>query len=183
MAENYTCLEPAALETTTEPGRTRMLDEHSVRRRILLVEDNPADAHLAEIAFETVGGVLANLDVLVNGEQAIDYLSRHGTYRDVMLPQLVLLDLNLPRIGGLAVLSRIKSGEATRHIPVVVLTSSEASDDIVRSYQLGANCYLTKPFGLGPYCEMARRLSQFWLELAKLPSDAEEASTGGAAIQ
>jgi two-component system, chemotaxis family, response regulator Rcp1 len=156
-----------------------MLDERSVKRRILLVEDNPADAHLAELAFEAVGGALADLDVLVSGEQAINYLSRHGIYRDVVLPELVLLDLNLPRMGGLEVLSQIKSRESTRRIPVVVLTSSAASGDIARSYQLGANCYLTKPFGLGPYFDMARRVSEFWLELAKLPPRADERPDGG----
>jgi CheY-like chemotaxis protein len=159
-----------------------MLDAYSGKRRILLVEDNPADAHLAELAFESVSA-LAKLDIVSTGEQAINYMSQQGAYRDAVLPQLVLLDLNLPCIGGLEVLSQIKSAEATRHIPVVVLTSSEASDDIVRSYRLGASCYLTKPFGLGPYCEMARRLSEFWFELAKLPPCGEEASTGRAAIQ
>jgi CheY-like chemotaxis protein len=155
----------------------------SARQRILLVEDNPADADLTQVAFETAGGTPAEIEVLANGEEAINYLSRLGIYHDAALPQLVLLDLNLPRVGGLEVLAAIKSLEATRHIPVVVLTSSESSDDIVRSYQLGANCYLTKPFGLGAYREMARRLYEFWLELVKLPPIADDGPYSEPAIQ
>ena len=147
---------------------TRMIDENAAKQRILLVEDNPADADLTQVAFEGVG-TPAEINVLANGEEAINYLSRHGNYRDAVIPQLVLLDLNLPRVGGFEVLASIKSLETTRHIPVVVLTSSESTEDIIRSYQLGANCYLTKPFGVGAYREMAKRLHEFWLELAKLP--------------
>ncbi len=138
------------------------------KQKILLVEDNPADADLTQLAFEIVGSP-AEFDVLPNGEEAIDYLSRQGAYSDAKSPQLVLLDLNLPRVGGLEVLATIKSLEATRHIPVVVLSSSESADDIAKSYQLGANCYLTKPFSVGAYNDMARHLSEFWLRLAKLP--------------
>jgi CheY-like chemotaxis protein len=155
----------------------------NAKQRILLIEDNPADADLTQVAFETVGGTPAAIDVLANGEEAIDYLSRRGIYHDATPPQLVLLDLNLPRVGGLEVLAAIKSVETTRHIPVVVLTSSESSEDIVRSYQLGANCYLTKPFGLGAYREMARRLYEFWLELAKLPPCAGDEPGTGPAMQ
>jgi two-component system, chemotaxis family, response regulator Rcp1 len=157
--------------------------EEGARQRILLVEDNPADADLTQVAFETVGGTPAEIDVLANGEEAIAFLSRLGAYHDAVLPQLVLLDLNLPRVGGLEVLAQIKSLESTRHIPVVVLTSSESSQDIVRSYQLGANCYLTKPFGLVAYREMARRLYEFWLELVKLPPCADDGPPSGTAIQ
>jgi CheY-like chemotaxis protein len=95
----------------------------------------------------------------------------------------VLLDLNLPRIGGFEVLASIKSLQATRHIPVVVLTSSESSDDIIRSYQLGANCYLTKPFSVGAYREMAKRLYEFWLELAKLPPSGDDTPQSGPSVQ
>jgi two-component system, chemotaxis family, response regulator Rcp1 len=155
-----------------------VMDENAGKQRILLVEDNPADADLTQVAFEAIG-TPAEIDVLPNGEDAINYLSRHGVYRDAAVPQLVLLDLNLPRVGGFEVLQSIKSLEATRHIPVVVLTSSESTDDIIRSYRLGANCYLTKPFGVGAYREMAKRLYEFWLELAKLPpSDAGAAGVG-----
>jgi chemotaxis family two-component system response regulator Rcp1 len=146
----------------------RAMGENAGKQRILLVEDNPADADLTQVAFEAIG-TPAEIDVLPNGEDAINYLSRHGAYRDAAVPQLVLLDLNLPRVGGFEVLASIKSLEATRHIPVVVLTSSESTEDIIRSYRLGANCYLTKPFGVGAYREMAKRLYEFWLELAKLP--------------
>src|SRR6266581_8007133 len=167
---------------TGSKSMTRMIDENAVRHRILLVEDNPADADLTQVAFEAVG-TPAEIDVLVNGEEAINYLSRHGNYHDAIIPQLVLLDLNLPRVGGFEVLASIKSLEATRHIPVVVLTSSESSDDIIRSYKLGANCYLTKPFGVGAYCEMAKRLYEFWLEMAKLPPSEEEPPKSDTFIQ
>jgi len=161
---------------------TLMARENAGRQRILLVEDNPADADLTQIAFETLGRP-AEFEVLSNGEEAIDYLARHGRHHDALVPQLVLLDLNLPRVGGFEVLASIKSLEATRHIPVVVLTSSESSDDIIRSYKLGANCYLTKPFGVGAYCEMAKRLYEFWLEMAKLPPSEEEPPKSGTFIQ
>jgi two-component system, chemotaxis family, response regulator Rcp1 len=146
-------------------------DERSTatKPRILLVEDNPADADLTQLAFEMVG-TPTEFDVLPNGEEAINYLSRQGAYRETEPPQLVLLDLNLPRVGGLEVLATIKSLQATRYIPVVVLTSSESADDIAKSYQLGANCYLTKPFSVGGYSDMARNLIEFWLKLAKLPT-------------
>jgi two-component system, chemotaxis family, response regulator Rcp1 len=159
-----------------------MLAENAARQMILLVEDNPADADLTQVAFETVG-TPADINVLVNGEDAINYLSRIGAYHDAVIPQLVLLDLNLPRVGGLEVLAAIKSLQATRHIPVVVLTSSESHDDIIKSYRLGANCYLTKPFGLDAYRDMARRLHEFWLELAKLPPSADETPDGSGLIQ
>jgi CheY-like chemotaxis protein len=140
----------------------------ATKPRILLVEDNPADADLTQLAFEIVGSP-TEFDVLPNGEEAINYLSRQGAYSEAEPPQLVLLDLNLPRVGGLEVLATIKSLQETRHIPVVVLTSSESADDIARSYQLGANCYLTKPFSVGGYSDMARNLYEFWLKMAKLP--------------
>jgi two-component system, chemotaxis family, response regulator Rcp1 len=161
---------------------TALIGERAAVQRILLVEDNPADADLTQVAFETVG-TPAEINVLVNGEDAINYLSRRGAYHDAVIPQLVLLDLNLPRVGGLEVLAAIKSLQSTRHIPVVVLTSSESGVDITRSYQLGANCYLTKPFGLVAYRDMARRLYEFWLELAKLPPADDEAPDGSTLIQ
>jgi len=148
-----------------------MMSQHEAppfKQKILLVEDNPADADLTQLAFEIVGSP-AEFDVLPNGEEAISYLSRQGAYSDAKSPQLVLLDLNLPGVGGLEVLATIKSLEATRHVPVVVLSSSESADDIAKSYQLGANCYLTMPFSVGAYNDMARHVHEFWLKLAKLP--------------
>jgi two-component system, chemotaxis family, response regulator Rcp1 len=159
-----------------------MAHENGGRQRILLVEDNPADADLTQVAFEAVG-TPAEIEVVPNGEEAINYLSRLGSYHDALVPQLVLLDLNLPRVGGFEVLASIKSLQATRHIPVVVLTSSESSDDIIRSYQLGANCYLTKPFSVGAYREMAKRLYEFWLELAKLPPSDDETPPAWPSVQ
>lgn len=159
-----------------------MAHENAGRQRILLVEDNPADADLTQVAFEAVG-TPADIEVVPNGEEAINYLVRHGSYHDALAPQLVLLDLNLPRVGGFEVLASIKSLQATRHIPVVVLTSSESSEDIIRSYRLGANCYLTKPFSVAAYREMAKRLYEFWLELAKLPPSGDATPTAGRSVQ
>jgi len=119
--------------------------------------------------------------VLVNGEEAINYLSRHGSYHDAVIPQLVLLDLNLPRVGAFEVLASIKSLDATRHIPVVVLTSSESTEDIMRSYQLGANCYLTKPSG-SALSRDGQTALRVWLELAKLPPPIVDAD-GGRSVQ
>lgn len=153
--------------------------ENAGRQRILLVEDNPADADLTQVAFEAVGNP-AEIEVLPNGEEAINYLSRLGSYHDALVPQL---DLNLPRVGGFEVLASIKSLKATRHIPVVVLTSSESNEDIIKSYQLGANCYLTKPFSVGAYREMAKRLYEFWLELAKLPPSGDGGPPAGRLMQ
>jgi CheY-like chemotaxis protein len=136
---------------------------------ILLVEDNPADADLIQESFaEGTGRV--KVDVAVHGEAAIDYLSRKNSAGGaVPFPQLILLDLNLPRLDGRQVLSEIKASCDLRHIPVVVLSSSTAESDVMQSYELGASCYLVKPYDLDSFRRMVRALEDFWLAVAELP--------------
>jgi len=146
-----------------------MASDAKPRTRILLIEDNAADAEMAELAFASVGAH-ADISVLQDGEDAIGQFSEERPLAPD--PAFVLLDLNLPRVGGFEVLEAIKSLQRTRHIPVVVLTSSESQDDILRSYRLGASSYVVKPMGFSAYREMARCICEFWLQSARLPSTA-----------
>lgn len=136
--------------------------------RVLLVEDNPGDADLVT---ETLAESRLHLEiqVVVDGAQALDYLFRVDPYGDVDVPDLILLDLNLPKLSGCEVLERIKQSPALCDIPVVILTSSDAELDIVKSYQLGANCYVTKPVGLEAFQSIVRSIEGFWFTVVKLP--------------
>ena len=136
---------------------------------ILLVEDNPGDVRLTQEVLKDAR-ILNNLFVCNDGEQALDFLRLRGAYDAAVRPDLVLLDLNLPRKGGREVLSEIKSDPHLRSIPVVVLTTSAAERDIQGSYDLHANCYITKPVDLGQFTSVIGTLQNFWLELVKLPS-------------
>jgi chemotaxis family two-component system response regulator Rcp1 len=138
------------------------------RLHVLLVEDNPADADLTCDTIMT-GKIGIDLSIVKDGVEAIEFLRREGGYADADRPDMVLLDLNLPRKDGRQVLACIKDDEALRRIPVVVLTSSDADKDIASSYQLGANCYLTKPGDLHAYRALVRNLESFWLSTARLP--------------
>jgi two-component system, response regulator len=133
---------------------------------ILLVEDNPDDAELAARAFQK-SGVKNEIALARDGVEALDYLFATGPYADrpPVRPDLVLLDLKLPRLGGLEVLQRLRASERTRHLPVVILTSSEQEQDIVQSYDLGANSYVRKPVDYGEFAEAARQLVSYWLVL------------------
>lgn len=135
---------------------------------ILLVEDNPADVDLIQESLAE-GAIGVRVDVAVNGEEAVDYLWRTTAGDAMSSPQLILLDLNLPRLDGRQVLSEIKASGALRHIPVVILSSSTAEKDIMQSYELGASCYLAKPHDLNSYRRMVRAIENFWLAMAKLP--------------
>jgi chemotaxis family two-component system response regulator Rcp1 len=135
---------------------------------ILLVEDNPADARLVLEGFKDAK-VKNKLHVVADGVQAMAFLRREGAYTAVPRPDLVLLDLNLPRKDGREVLSEIKTDPALRRIPVAVLTSSDAEQDIYKSYDLHANCYLTKPLGIDQFNEVIRSIENFWLVTVKLP--------------
>lgn len=135
---------------------------------ILLVEDNPADIDLIQESLAE-GAIRVKVDVAVNGEEAVDYLWRATAGDAVSPPQLILLDLNLPRLDGRQVLCEIKASGALRHIPVVILSSSTAEKDIMQSYELGAACYLAKPHDLKSYRLMVRAIENFWLAMAKLP--------------
>ena len=137
---------------------------------ILLVEDNPADARLTREVFE--GGRLStHLNVVSDGEQALAFLRREGIYESAPRPKLVLLDLNLPRKDGREVLEELKADSALCRIPVIVLTTSAAQTDIMRAYELQANCFITKPLDLDEYFAVVRSIEDFWLATARLPSN------------
>ena len=134
---------------------------------ILLVEDNPDDEALTVMALR---GVPATLEVARDGQEAMDYLTNDGK----ALPRLVLLDLKLPKIHGLEVLRRIREDDRTRLTPVVVLTSSNAPNDVVASYRLGANSYVRKPANFDQFSETIRQLGTYWLAVNEPPPDAPD---------
>ena len=142
-----------------------MEDDVAAKKIVLLVEDNPDDEELTRMAFE--GSRLLNeLIVVRDGAEALDFLFRTGVHagRDPrVVPQLVLLDLKLPKVGGLEVLRRMREDERTRSIPVVMLTSSQEQEDVLRSYELGANAYVRKPVDFREFSDAASRLGVFWL--------------------
>jgi CheY-like chemotaxis protein len=136
---------------------------------ILLVEDNPGDIDLTRLALRDAK-VHVRLHVATDGVEAIDFLRRRGTHAGAPRPDLVLLDLNLPRKDGREVLAEIKGDPELRTIPVVVLSSSEAERDILRSYELHANCYVTKPVDLDRLIEIVNSIEEFWMTIVRLPS-------------
>lgn len=135
---------------------------------ILLVEDNPGDARLAVEALKE-GNISNRLHVVPDGVEAMAFLRREGKYADAPRPHVVLLDLNLPRKDGRQVLAEVKSDEALKRIPVVVLTTSQAEQDINKSYELHANCYITKPVDLDRFITVIRSIEDFWCTVVKLP--------------
>lgn len=138
---------------------------------VLLVEDNPADVRLTREVFENGnGGRNTHLSVVGDGEQAMAFLRRQDPYADRPRPSLVLLDLNLPRKDGREVLEELKTDVELCHIPVVVLTTSAAESDIARSYELHANCYITKPLDLDEFFSVVGSIKDFWLASARLPT-------------
>ena len=136
--------------------------------RILLVEDNPGDVRLTREALKD-GKVENPLDTVKDGVEALAYLRQEGQYADRLLPGLILLDLNLPRMDGREVLAAIKSDPKLMNIPVVVLTTSEAEQDIVRSYHLHANCFITKPVNFEQFSSVVKAIDNFWLSVVTLP--------------
>jgi CheY-like chemotaxis protein len=137
---------------------------------ILLVEDNPGDARLTREALAASSAHNTLHDVR-DGEQALAFLRREGGFAAAPTPDLVLLDLNLPRRGGHEVLEDMKRDPSLKHIPVVVLTSSEADEDVLGSYRLHANCFITKPRDLDGLMHVVRGIEQFWFTLVKLPPE------------
>jgi CheY-like chemotaxis protein len=135
---------------------------------ILLVEDNAADVRLTKEALQE-GKVRNNLTVARDGEEALEILRRSGPHAGAARPDLILLDLNLPRKDGREVLATLKADPSLKHIPVVVLTTSSAEVDILNSYQLHANCYITKPVDLEQFIGVIRSIDEFWLTVVKLP--------------
>ncbi|MFQ6026130.1 MAG: response regulator [Dehalococcoidia bacterium] len=136
---------------------------------ILLVEDSADDVELTMEGFKE-GKVLHHLSVAVDGVEALEFLRKQGKYANVAVPDIILLDLNLPRKDGRQVLEEIKVDPDLRHIPVVVLTTSQADQDILKSYELHANCYITKPVDLEQFFKIIKSLEDFWLTVVKLPS-------------
>jgi two-component system, chemotaxis family, response regulator Rcp1 len=136
---------------------------------ILLVEDNPGDVRLTIEALRD-SKVRNNLQVAPDGEKAMAYLRKEGQYASVTRPDLVLLDLNLPRKDGRQVLAEIKADPEFKTIPVVVLTTSQAEQDVLKSYELQANCYITKPVDLEQFITVVRSIQDFWLTIVTLPN-------------
>ena len=137
---------------------------------ILLVEDNPGDARLAREALKE-SKVHNNLHHVLDGVEAMRFLRREGAYAEMAVPDLILLDLNLPRKDGREVLAEIKDDAELRLVPVVVLTTSSAERDLVKSYDLHANAYVVKPIDLDRFIEIVQAIENFWFSIVKLPQD------------
>jgi len=135
---------------------------------ILLVEDNPGDVRLTLEAMKE-NKVYINMHVVEDGERAMAFLRQQGQYADMPRPDLILLDLNLPKKDGRQVLAEIKSDPGLKRIPVVILTTSAAEEDILKTYDLHANCYVTKPVDLDQFIKVVRSIEEFWLSIVKLP--------------
>lgn len=145
-----------------------MLAENSQPFDILLVEDEPADANLVRSALKQ-NRVLCNMHHVMDGVEALAFLRREGQYRDAPQPDLILLDLNMPRMNGREFLEVMKADEELKPIPVVVLTTSDVERDVVASYKLGAAGYITKPVDMDQFIDAIRQLDSYWFVLARLP--------------
>lgn len=140
--------------------------------RILLVEDNEGDIVLTTEALKEAK-VLNNIDVVKDGEAALKFLRKEDPYRKALTPDIVFLDINLPRIDGTEVLSIIKSDELLKVIPVIMLTTSDAEIDIMKSYYNHANCYITKPVDMEKFMEVIQSIKNFWINIVQLPKTKE----------
>jgi two-component system response regulator len=140
----------------------------SLSFEVLLIEDDMGDVELTEAALAK-SKLKINLNVVNDGEEALAYLHREGQYTDAIRPNLIVLDLNLPGLSGLEILSAIKSDQRLKSIPVVILTTSDASTDILKSYELGVNCYVTKPIGLKEFVKIVNSIEDFWFTVVQLP--------------
>ncbi len=141
---------------------------YSKQIEVLLIEDDPGDVDLMREGLEGAK-VFIKLNVVDNGEQAMSYLRQEESYAEASRPDLVLLDLNIPKKDGRAVLSEMKADKGLKSIPVIVLTTSDAEADILMSYNLGANSYVTKPVGLEEFIKVVNTIEDFWLTIVKLP--------------
>ena len=137
---------------------------------ILLVEDNPGDVRLAKEGLKE-SKVTNNLHVVEDGEEAIAFLRKKGEYSNAVTPDLILLDLNLPKKDGREVLAEIKADEQLRRIPVVILTTSKAEEDVIKTYNLHANCYVAKPVDLDQFVKIVKSVNNFWFEMVTLPTE------------
>lgn len=138
--------------------------------RILLVEDNPADAELTCEKLEA-SRILHDIFIVKDGVEALDYLRKNGDFAGAFRPDLILLDLNLPRKDGREVLAEIKTDPNLKRIPVIILTSSEAEEDIVRTYDLQANAYVTKPVDLAGFGTIVKAIEGFWFSVVRFPPE------------
>ena len=145
---------------------------------ILLVEDNPGDVNLTRIALaDSSGGthrdrtIEVNLSVVADGVEAMNFLHHQGEYHQSVRPDLILLDWNLPRKDGREVLAEIKADERLQRIPVIVLTTSQAEEDIIKAYNLHANCYITKPVDFHQFMQIVQSIEDFWLTIVELPPE------------
>jgi two-component system, chemotaxis family, response regulator Rcp1 len=139
---------------------------------ILVVEDNPGDARLIKEVLKS-NKIYNSLYIAEDGVEAIDFLNKKGKFIDAPRPDLIFLDLNLPRKDGREVLAEIKGDERFKQIPVVIMTMSQSDEDILKSYQLHANCYVTKPIDLDQFVKVVESIEDFWFSLVKLPSKRE----------
>jgi len=136
---------------------------------ILLVEDNPADVELTRESLKD-SGIVNSLHVTYDGEEALRFLRKEGEFSDKPAPDLIFLDLNLPKVDGREVLREVKDDPVLRKIPVVVLTSSQADEDIVRTYDLHANCFVSKPLDLDQFTTVVKKIEDFWFGIVRLPA-------------
>ena len=143
-------------------------DKRNSPMDVLLVEDSPGDVRLTQEAFREANPAI-RLHVASDGVEAMAFLQREGAHAHSPRPDIILLDLNLPRMDGREVLARIKEDDKLKTIPVVILTTSDAEADITKSYQLNANCYLTKPVQLDQFESLVKSINEFWLTKARLP--------------
>jgi CheY-like chemotaxis protein len=139
---------------------------------ILVVEDNPGDARLIKEVLND-NKVYSSLYIVNDGVEAMNFLHREGKYKDVSIPDLIILDLNLPRKDGREVLAEIKADVKLKHIPIVIMTISQAEEDILKSYNLHANCFITKPIDLNQFIKVVKSIEDFWFSIVKLPPKAE----------
>lgn len=146
---------------------------HNGSIQVLLVEDNPGDVRLTKEALKE-GKMLNRVTVVGDGVEALSFLRRQGKYADAGQPDLILLDLNLPKKDGRQVLAEIKADPGLKRIPVVVLTTSSAEEDILKTYDLHANCYVTKPVDLEQFMHVVKSIEDFWVTVVKLPSEDAE---------
>ena len=135
---------------------------------ILLVEDNPSDVRLVQEALKD-GKLRNSINVVGDGEKALAFLKKEGDYQDGPHPDLILLDLNLPKVDGREMLAQIKQCPELKRIPVIVLTTSKSEEDILKSYELQANCYITKPVELDQFIAIVQSIEHFWLTIVRLP--------------
>jgi chemotaxis family two-component system response regulator Rcp1 len=156
-----------------DQGKRRPID-------ILLVEDSPGDVRLTQEVLKDAN-VRNNLIVTQDGVEALAFLHKEGPYADAAQPDLILLDLNLPRKDGRAVLAEIKNDDNLKLIPVVILTVSRAEEDIIKAYHLHANCYISKPIDLNEFMRIIRSIEDFWLTVVTLPPHGAGQKTGGEA--